>query len=535
MTHKQIAVFIFVSLFFVSCGKDQKVHEIIISYPLFIDSEYADYKRFTVAALYPENDEDQSTNFSLLVFTDPDDEPEIEKLLQKSAMVSSEEGFEFSAQGSRSLSIVYGIYGSNRYGVSLPVTGLREDTVYHVKAMAYDITDSAYAFYPLATKKTYKTTEFQKRIESIKSEQKEDNFYLFDNGIAFLNSSDNFQYDIPDEEIISIAQRYSFDLNINSAVSLNSLGYTLYEQKKYEDAKTVLRKACVTSGPYKYAHYNLACVLALLNQHGRAISPNELIFHLQYSGYLDITYFDKMREDADLESIRDEEYYKEFVDIIDHARFDYNGRIYQTYGDTSGDLLSRNRLSIHYNSREIYITHANEVVNNDVRDDVFVTNKWWDETPFGRGKAVFFTSFYPEGHFAEYKGFFKYLLTCYGLLIRIPTEPMSYNWDGSELYAWQEFPNPSKIIFRASLSSGMKYLYYYDLFTGEPHPIIGTMYKKDPEYEFYDFDEIWFNSENNIGFIGRIQNDAGREYSINLDGSNLTLVPNGRVVYRFTD
>jgi hypothetical protein len=112
---------------------------------------------------------------------------------------------------------------------------------------------------------------------------------------------------------------------------------------------------------------------------------------------------------------------------------------------------------------------------------------------------------------------------------------MFYNSDGKEMWAWQKFPNPSKVVFKSNLQSGMKYLYYYDLFTGELHPIIGTMHKKDPEYEFYDFDGIWFNSENNIGFIGRIQNDAGREYSINLDGSNLTLVPNGRVVYRFTD
>jgi hypothetical protein len=248
-----------------------------------------------------------------------------------------------------------------------------------------------------------------------------------------------------------------------------------------------------------------------------------------------------MRKDADLESIRGKEYYKEFVDVVDRAHFfyDYQRREHRS---VDGDRLSRNRLSIYYNNREIFITHANEVVNDDWGDDVFVRG----ETPLGGGKAVFFTSFYPEGHFdggenafftSTYPkdGFYKYLLTYYGLLIRIPTEPMFYNWDGSELWAWQEFSDPSKIVLRTNLKSDMKYLYYYDLVTGELRPVIGIAYKEVPEYEFYDFDEIWFNSENNIGFIGRVRNDLGREYSINLDGSGLTLVPDGRAVYRFTD
>jgi hypothetical protein len=181
-------------------------------------------------------------------------------------------------------------------------------------------------------------------------------------------------------------------------------------------------------------------------------------------------------------------------------------------------------LSITYNKREIFITRTREDIDVS-RLFLHWGDTWWDTTSVGDKKAVFFTSSYPDGHD------FKYLLTYYGLLIRIPTEPLRWDGDGSEIQDWEEFHDPSKVVFRAvGYESGMIRLYWYDLFTGELYPIIETSYNGG-EYEFYDFDDVWFNSKDNIGFIGRIQNDVGQEYSINLDGGGLKLAPNGKTVY----
>ena len=49
-----------------------------------------------------------------------------------------------------------------------------------------------------------------------------------------------------------------------SAVELSTLGYQLYEQKKYVESLDYFRASFEKDPDYVYPHYNYACVLSLL-------------------------------------------------------------------------------------------------------------------------------------------------------------------------------------------------------------------------------------------------------------------------------
>jgi hypothetical protein len=106
-----IVIFIFIAAFF-SCGKGQKTKEITIpQISPYIDADYNGVRVDFWGD--PGSDEERPLNCSSLLFTNIEDEPEIEKMLQETAMISGERAFSFSDITDRTVSIVYGDYGSN--------------------------------------------------------------------------------------------------------------------------------------------------------------------------------------------------------------------------------------------------------------------------------------------------------------------------------------------------------------------------------------------------------------------------------------
>jgi hypothetical protein len=67
----------------------------------------------------------------------------------------------------------------------------------------------------------------------------------------------------------------------------------------------------------------------------------------------------------------------------------------------------------------------------------------------------------------------------------------------------------------------------FDLFTGKLNCLFSV--DKDGEYPIFNIGEFWFSVDNTISFIGE-QSGIGYEYNVNLDGGNLHLVKDGRVV-----
>jgi hypothetical protein len=129
------------------------------------------------------------------------------------------------------------------------------------------------------------------------------------------------KYDYENIDIKSIegmVQKYNYEnVDINSVISLNAFGYYRYEKKEYSDAIIIFKNAIIVDKTYPYAHYNLACVLALQNENGLSIDNDELLYHVKYSIFLDNKYIQKIKEDQDLKSIWNENYFQYFLELLE--------------------------------------------------------------------------------------------------------------------------------------------------------------------------------------------------------------------------
>ncbi|MBN1798738.1 MAG: hypothetical protein JW822_09175 [Spirochaetales bacterium] len=93
-----------------------------------------------------------------------------------------------------------------------------------------------------------------------------------------------------------------------SAVELNTLGYQLYEQKKYVESLDYFRASFEKDPDYVYPHYNYACVLSLLcAQDEKKWSDYEwdITKHLLISMRLRANYRTKYFTDPDLKWYRE--------------------------------------------------------------------------------------------------------------------------------------------------------------------------------------------------------------------------------------
>jgi hypothetical protein len=109
--------------------------------------------------------------------------------------------------------------------------------------------------------------------------------------------------------------------------ALNDAGYREYEQGRYREAAKLFRAAIVFDAGNILPHYNLACVLALLRGKGEEVDLSEIENELKICFSLDPALsgrpadwiLARIREDGDLDSIRDMEFFRAIASY-DHSR-----------------------------------------------------------------------------------------------------------------------------------------------------------------------------------------------------------------------
>ena len=92
-----------------------------------------------------------------------------------------------------------------------------------------------------------------------------------------------------------------------NAVELNTKGFQLYEQKKYEEALVYFERSFELDPSYHYPHYNYACTAAILLSESYCEYMHlitEIYAHLEKTVQLKPQYKAKMMKDPDLESVR---------------------------------------------------------------------------------------------------------------------------------------------------------------------------------------------------------------------------------------
>jgi len=84
-------------------------------------------------------------------------------------------------------------------------------------------------------------------------------------------------------------------------------GYRLYKQKKYARALKYFRKTVEADDKYALAHYNLACVLAIMRSKGKICEydayQGSIMDHLEKSIELDPRRLKRAKVDPDLKSV----------------------------------------------------------------------------------------------------------------------------------------------------------------------------------------------------------------------------------------
>jgi len=110
-----------------------------------------------------------------------------------------------------------------------------------------------------------------------------------------------------------------------TARELNSQGYALYRQQRYEEAVAVFQKAIATDETFGLAHYNLACTLGILMKKEGGVclcsvgdgvfSREDIIAQLE----LTLKYLpekkEKMLTDPDLQAVRGTLWWQRFIGL----------------------------------------------------------------------------------------------------------------------------------------------------------------------------------------------------------------------------
>jgi hypothetical protein len=97
------------------------------------------------------------------------------------------------------------------------------------------------------------------------------------------------------------------------AVELNKLGYKAYQDEDYPHALEYFAAAIREDESYLYPHHNYACVLALTYREGDTRTLRTIISHLKKTIELDRTRIQKILEDPDLDTVRREAEFIEFI------------------------------------------------------------------------------------------------------------------------------------------------------------------------------------------------------------------------------
>jgi tetratricopeptide (TPR) repeat protein len=97
----------------------------------------------------------------------------------------------------------------------------------------------------------------------------------------------------------------------DSAKDLNTRGYRLYKEGRYEEALDYFQRAIDADASYALAHYNYACTLGVLRDMGPEYVCRydaykwRILDHLEESARLDPDRLERMKEDPDLTCVHD--------------------------------------------------------------------------------------------------------------------------------------------------------------------------------------------------------------------------------------
>jgi tetratricopeptide (TPR) repeat protein len=322
----------------------------------------------------------------------------------------------------------------------------------------------------------------------------ENDWEIFTSDNPVYNMLGEYTYNITVQDVTNIAKEFKkTNVDYNSAVSLNTFGYGLYEQKKFGEAATVFRRAVQLDPSYAYPHYNLACMLSLLSAEGQKINPGELIYHLQCAALLEPKYRTKPKTDTDLDPVRGETYFKDYLDLL-----------------AGGEVILRGKnLYLNTKARQVFVTGLIE----GNAGPLFVEPQI-SESP-DKKAAAFMASYQEEYHI--------FILTSYGLLIKVTQKGFG------DLYSVFYCPLVWQPLGKGLLCNIVDTLSYYDLKSGR----IKEVFKAGGDSVYIGcIADYSFFSPTVIRFMGGTffeYSFAGKEYEINLDGTNFHLVPGGRV------
>ncbi|MBN1501838.1 MAG: hypothetical protein JW982_16895 [Spirochaetes bacterium] len=285
-------------------------------------------------------------------------------------------------------------------------------------------------------------------------------------------------------------------LDVNSVKEVNAFGYRLYKLGKYSDAADVFRRAVQLDESYKFAHYNLACMLSLAKGEGVKINPRELIYHLQYAAFLDGKYLNKFTTDADLDSIRNDDYFIDFMNLISHGRL--------TLMNKKGYLDIENR--------SIFLMDLIE----EYSGPLFIAPEF-ELSPDKKSAACI--AF--DGEKA-----YLYVVTSYGFGYRL--DDVSFTDIHAIFYSrpvWH--PESMGILFEYKSE-----LSFFNMRTLKIESVIKVPVENRNGITFYEIGGYWFKSPTLIRFMGGGSLEyefSGCEYEININGSGLRTVPGGKV------
>jgi hypothetical protein len=123
---------------------------------------------------------------------------------------------------------------------------------------------------------------------------------------------------IPDYK--EILQKHSLSNYDTSALELNNAGFLIYKENEYYDAAVLFKAAVTKDNTLEVAHYNLACMLSLLEEKGDLSFTDDIFYHLAISLDLNPERINKILTDTDLDSIRD---YPEYINLVErYQNFD---------------------------------------------------------------------------------------------------------------------------------------------------------------------------------------------------------------------
>ena len=99
------------------------------------------------------------------------------------------------------------------------------------------------------------------------------------------------------------------ELWAKSAQQLNSEGDDFYKRKQYEDAVASFEQAIKQDTSFALGHYKLAATLGVLRKQGKSCEMNasrqKIMNHLKIAVSLDPKRGERMKQDADLDHVRD--------------------------------------------------------------------------------------------------------------------------------------------------------------------------------------------------------------------------------------